>query len=226
MRPPAMAAVAAAVLLAAYPAAAATCHGVVKGSRNDEVQVSLEVGDDGAVSDAYVQWRPPSASAAPFPFLTLTYPLDGERLGALESVTVAAVVEHGDSAPKSRKAEIRLALASRSWARPWRMFEGYAAEARAGAEPGKPDKAVAFYGVVPLAWVGEGEDEPGNLDLIAAAGRGGTATIAVVGDRAERFGERTYDLSDTAARDALLAAALVEAREAAKTPQRCEAKPQ
>lgn len=206
-----------ALALASPAAAAVSCRGEAKGVRNDAVRVTIERDDGGRVVDEDVTWNPPSGEAGPFPMLFMSYRLEDDRAGALTSIGVGAVAPTQGGPPRSRTAVVQLRTAGRQWTRPWSLFESNMAALRAGG--GRPDASpVSFFGVVPMAWVGPSDKPALNPDLLEFVPSGGRVEISIDGDRGENFGRRAYDISDVASRDALLARAIVAARD----PSNCK----
>jgi hypothetical protein len=203
----------------AVAAAGHRCGGQVKGPQGSSVGVFIDVADNGTQAAPDVSWTPPGGGDS-FPLLFIGYEVAGPGLSHPASVAVASMVKT-DPAPASATAEMVVRAGPQSWRKPWRMF----AQAMADDHAGKPaagipkgGKPVGFFGMVPLAF--RGRD---NATLLTALDGLASVEVSVEGDRKEHLGVRTYDLSDTKARDALFAQAFIAAKHAAETPSACPA---
>lgn len=208
--------------LAAGAAAAAerVCDGEAKGPGKSEVGVTHRLDAKGVITSTRVRWTPPSTADKQLPWLTLGYEIHGAALGPLNGVGVMAMVE-AKAPPASTSAEIVIRLDDGSdWRRPWRMYGEqrgqFGRPVKGGAKP------VGFFGFIPIAFAGDKDSAAFNSLLIDHFAGAKTATVTVEGNAKETFGENAYDLTGSAARDALFAEALAKADAAAKSPAACK----
>ena len=212
----------------AGPALAAdrVCSGEAKGD-GQEVSVNLWFDGRKQPGSRSASWDSPAVGAPVLgrgltaPKLHIAYDLDGDRLGRVSVVAVAASAEV-DPRPASATAMMVVGLdGGRSWTAPWGMFAQNVARLDEVRFP-KGAQPAGFFGVVPVARSGDGGAPVRNPELLTAITAARSATIRVVGDApGETFGEAAYDLSGIASRDALFATAYAQAAAAAANPGKC-----
>jgi hypothetical protein len=222
----------AAAIAATTPAAAATriCQAEANGAHNETVQVSVQVSDDGSVTQQAASWSPPSSGASPYPLLVIDYALAGGKLGAVNAVGVAAMVD-AQRPPKSPYAAIMVQLdGSDVYSAEWGMYHQNFGQfgSTKGLPPGA--KSAGFFGFIPFAFPAKGDHPARNPGILTALTLAHAATVTIGGHSAgpnpkfeEKIADNRFNLDDKAARDTLVAKALIDVLAAAKHPQACKA---
>ena len=221
-------------ILLASPAIAATraCDGQAKGTHNESVQATVEVSDDGSISEQTLSWMPPSSGSSPFPMLIIDYAVSDGRLGAVTGVAVGAYVD-AHHPPKSPYAVILVKLDGDAvWSAEWGMYRQNIGglQSNRGLPPGA--QSEGFFGIVPLAFPAKPGNPGRNSDLLAALATAHAGTLLVGGHGEgpnakieEMIAGNKFNFDDKAGRDALVAKALAAALAAAKHPQTCKTAP-
>ncbi len=173
--------------------------------------VDLEYSDDGRPIGRHASWTPPGEGLGP-PLLIINYELPGDTLGPPVAVSAVVIVPAGPQTRSNHANVVLQAPDGASLREPFMQFGQQIATLRGRGV------TAAVTGLVTLA------DRKQNAAWLAKLEQG-KFDLSVEGDRDERFQSRTFDLTDTAARDALFTQAYSEATQAAKTPLACEAVP-
>jgi hypothetical protein len=223
MKSTALAGLAAATILAAAGAAHAEswqCSAQAQAPNGAVMSVDETVSDSGAVSDVSARWQPPAEKDG-FPALNIVYAPDANGLGAPTAVLVMHLVS-ADPLPRSPEASMAIHGESGAvWMRPWGLYAHNMRQL--GAVP-KGAQQVGFFGAVPMAFRGDGKEPALNQGLLDAIPTTPQLRVTIDGSLGERLGERTFQLSDTAARDTMYRQVSADLEAAAKDPRRhCEA---
>ena len=196
----------------AQPAAPqSVCYGNAEGARGERVSVVIQLTQQGETVSNTASWDPPLAIGStkaspedPYPGLTLQYPAPraagpGQPNGAL--VLVMAFAPPG----------------SRSHANPARQLDGLVltASSDGGAAVVLPLRAGPGIADLPMT-------AARFADLPAPAAGTKLITLRLTDAKRRQRATARYDLSQTASRDALYAAAWAEAEKAALHRQSCE----
>jgi hypothetical protein len=189
-------------------------------------EVSVVMRWDGKAWEQFAVWNAPPAGKTLFPMLSIFYDLAPDGLGPPVSLRVAAMVD-ADPLPASTTADVVVSLGGdRSWRRPWGM---YTQNVRAMRERklGLPKgfEAGGFTGSVPMAFAPEPDGDSLNTDLLAALPTARTLEVRIEGNAGDDIGRNSFDLAQTAQRDAQFKDAFAKAAEAAKSPQTCKESP-
>lgn len=187
------------------------CSGQASGTRGDRVDVSIYVDADGKQIGSYASWDPPlsgpqPASAADAPDLTFTIMYHEAGAGGLGAAGHPMIIATALAPPgKKRRGN------------PERQLAGLGLELSVDQSAAQPLELRSDPRIMPLPMIATR-----YADAPALPEGARTVSLKLIDSRKRTVGGVSYDLTDTATRDRLFAAAWQAAQAATVAPDGCE----